>query len=88
MQTLEELITQLKSQIIERLHMDDMEPGELDEEMPLFGEITGLDSIDALELVVLLDVEYDIKIKDSKTARKILFSIRTMAEFIRQNGKP
>jgi acyl carrier protein len=87
MQTLEELIPQLKSQIIERLHMDDMEPGELDEEMPLFGEITGLDSIDALELVVLLDVEYDIKIKDSKTARKILFNIRTMAEFIRQNGK-
>lgn len=88
MQTLEELIPQLKSQIIERLHIDDMKPGELDEEMPLFGEITGLDSIDALELVVLLDVEYDIKIKDSKTARKILFNIRTMAEFIRQNGKP
>lgn len=88
MQTLEELIPRLKSQIIERLHMDDMEPVELDEEMPLFGEITGLDSIDALELVVLLDVEYDIKIKDSKTARKILFNIRTMAEFIRQNGKP
>jgi acyl carrier protein len=88
MQTIEELIPRLKSQIIERLHMDDMDPAELDEEMPLFGPITGLDSIDALELVVLLDLEYDIKIKDSKTARKILFNIRTMAEFIRQNGNP
>jgi acyl carrier protein len=88
MQTIEELIPQLKSQIIERLRIDGMEPEEFDEDMPLFGEITGLDSIDALELVVMLDVEYGIKIKDAKAARKILVNIRTIAEFIRQNGKP
>jgi acyl carrier protein len=41
-----------------------------------------------LELVVMLDVEYGIKIKDAKAARKIFVNIRTIAEFIRQNGKP
>ncbi len=87
MQTIEELIPQLKAQIIECLHIDGMDPEELDEDMPLFGDITGLDSIDALELVVLLDKKYGIKINDSKTARKILFNVATIAEFVSRNRK-
>ncbi|MDQ1334680.1 MAG: acyl carrier protein [Thermodesulfobacteriota bacterium] len=85
MQTLEELITLLKAQIIERLNIDGMDPEELDEDMPLFGDITGLDSIDALELVVLIHKRYGIKITDSKKARKILYNVRTMAEYISEH---
>ena len=54
MQTIEQLIPQLKAQILERLIIEGMDPNELNEDMPLFGEVTGLDSIDALELVVML----------------------------------
>lgn len=85
MQTLEELTSQLKSQIFERLNLEGIVPASFDEDAPLFGETTGLDSIDALEIVVLLDKSYGIKITDSKEARKIFFSIRTIAEHIQHN---
>jgi acyl carrier protein len=85
MQTIEELIPQLKAQILERLIIDGMDPEELDEDMPLFGEVTGLDSIDALEVVVMLEKNYGIKITDSKVARKILFNVRTIAEYVYAN---
>jgi acyl carrier protein len=82
MQTIEELIPQLKAQILERLIIEGMDPEELDEDMPLFGEVTGLDSIDALEVVVMLEKNYGIKITDSKVARKILMTVRTIAEYV------
>lgn len=82
MQTIEELIPQLKVQILERLIIEGMDPEELDEDMPLFGEVTGLDSIDALEVVVMLEKNYGIKITDSKVARKILMTVRTIAEYV------
>lgn len=84
-QTIEDLIPRLKSQILERLDLEDMDPGELDEEMPLFGEVTGLDSIDALELTVMLEQHYGIKITDSKVARKIMVNVRTLAEYVYKN---
>ncbi|MDD5169992.1 MAG: phosphopantetheine-binding protein [Syntrophales bacterium] len=87
MQTLEELIYELKTRIFERLNLEGVVPDSFDEDTPLFGDITGLDSIDALEIVVLLDKEYGIKITDSKEARKIFLSIRTIAEFVEQNRK-
>jgi acyl carrier protein len=62
-----------------------MDPEDLDEDMPLFGEVTGLDSIDALELVVMLEKQYGIKITDSKVARKILFNVRTIAKYVHEN---
>jgi acyl carrier protein len=86
MVTIEELIPQLTAQIIECLHIDGMDPEDLDADMPLFGDLTGLDSIDALELVLLLDKQYGIKITDSKAARKVLVDIRTMAAYVHQNG--
>jgi acyl carrier protein len=87
MQTIEELIPQLKAQILERLIIEGMDPDDLDEEMPLFGEVTGLDSIDALELVVMLEKNYGIKITDNKAARKILFNVRTIAQYVYENRK-
>ena len=86
-QTIEDLIPQLKAQIVDCLHIDDETAELLEEDTPLFGEETGLDSIDALELVVMLDKRYGIKITDSKVARKILENLRTVAEFVHANRR-
>ncbi len=82
-----ELIEKLKVQIIEQLNLEDMEPEDIDASEPLFGEGLGLDSIDALELIVLLEKEYGIKIQNPKDGQKVFFSIETMAEFIQENQK-
>lgn len=84
---MEELIQKLKVQIIEQLNLEDMEPDDIDETDPLFGNGLGLDSIDALELIVLLEKEYGIKIENPKDGQKIFFSIKTMAEFIESHKK-
>ncbi|PLX14825.1 MAG: acyl carrier protein, partial [Marinilabiliales bacterium] len=65
-----ELIEKLKVQIIEQLNLEDMEPEDIDASEPLFGEGLGLDSIDALELIVLLEKEYGIKIQNPKDGQK------------------
>jgi acyl carrier protein len=79
---MDELIEQLKVQIIKQLNLEDMEPDDIDPEEPLFGDGLGLDSIDALELIVLLEKEYGIKIENPKDGQKIFFSIRSMARYI------
>ncbi|RLD42666.1 MAG: acyl carrier protein [Bacteroidetes bacterium] len=84
---MEELIEKLKVQIIEQLNLEDMEPEDIDLEEPLFGDGLGLDSIDALELIVLLEKEYGIKIQNPKDGQKIFYSIKTMAEYITANQK-
>ena len=84
---MEELIKKLKVEIIEVLNLEEMEPEDIEDDAPLFGDGLGLDSIDALELIVLLEKNYGIKIEDPKDGRKIFFSLRTMAEFIQENQK-
>ncbi|MBC8321609.1 MAG: acyl carrier protein [Bacteroidetes bacterium] len=84
---MEELIEKLKLQIIEQLNLEDMAPEDIDPEEPLFGEGLGLDSIDALELIVLLEKEYGIKIQNPKDGQKIFFSLSTMAKYIKENQK-
>lgn len=79
---MEELIEQLKVQIIKQLNLEDVEPEDIDPQEPLFGGGLGLDSIDALELIVLLEKEYGIKIENPKDGQKIFFSLQSMAEFI------
>ncbi len=79
---MEELIDKLKLQIIEQLNLEDMEPEDIEADEPLFGDGLGLDSIDALELIVLLEKEYGIKIENPKDGQKIFYSLETMAEFI------
>lgn len=80
---MEQLIKTLKDQIIDELNLEDMSADEIDAQAPLFGEGLGLDSIDALSLIVLLEREYGKKIKDTETGKKVLYSIKTMAEFIK-----
>lgn len=84
---MEDLIKKLKIEIIEVLNLEDMEPDDIDAKEPLFGEGLGLDSIDALELIVLLEKEYGIKIQDPKDGQKVFFSLETMAEYIKENQK-
>jgi len=89
MKTEEELIEDLKVQIIEALSIEDMTPAEIDADAPLFGEGDGLnlDSIDAIELVLLIEKQYHIHIDDPRLRRTILASVRSMAKFIMENQK-
>ena len=73
---------QLKEQIIEELNLEDMTPEDIENDAPLFGEGLGLDSIDALELVVILENYHGVKITDETIGKKVLYSIDTMAEYI------
>ncbi|MBR2237879.1 MAG: acyl carrier protein [Prevotella sp.] len=84
---MEELILELKKQIIEVLNLEEMQPEDIDAEAPLFGEGLGLDSIDALELIVMMEKQYGIKLKDPKEGKEIFKSVATMAEYISLNRK-
>jgi acyl carrier protein len=84
---MEELIEKLKGEVIEQLNLEDIKPEDINPDSALFGEGLGLDSIDALELIVLLEKNYGIKIEDPKDGKKIFFSIRSMAEYITEHKK-
>lgn len=81
------LVEKLKSQIIEQLNLAEVKPEDINPEAPLFGDGLGLDSIDALELIVLLEKHYGIKIEDPKDGKTIFQSVKTMAEYIKSQGK-
>jgi acyl carrier protein len=87
-QTIEELTQELRKELIKQLNLEDMLPPDFNENTPLFGEGLGLDSIDSLELVVLMDRNYGLKLKDPKEGRHVFYSIRTMAEYIHKNRQP
>lgn len=82
---MEELIIELKKQIIEVLNLEDVQPEDIENDAPLFGEGLGLDSIDALELIVMMEKVYGIKIKDPSAGKEIFKSINTMADFVIKN---
>lgn len=84
----EELISSLKNQIIQALNLEDMSENDIDENAPLFGdEGLGLDSIDALEIIVLLEKNYGIHLSSAEEGKKIFKSVRTIAEFVDKNRK-
>jgi acyl carrier protein len=80
-----QLKQQLKQQIITFLNLTDTRPEDIQDDKPLFGEGLGLDSIDSLELIVLLNREYGIVIKDLKEGRKVLVDVNTMVDYIEKN---
>lgn len=84
---MEALIAKLKNEIIEVLNLTEMTPESIDENEPLFLEGLGLDSIDALELIVLLERNYGLKLATAEEGKTVLKSVRSMAEFIRKNNK-
>lgn len=84
MQMSEELITQVKQLIIDSLRIDGMAPGDIETDAPLFGEGLGLDSVDALQLVVGLENSFGVVVPDAAVGSKVFQSVRTMAEYIAQ----
>lgn len=80
-----ELKLELKEKIIEQLNLEDIAVEEIADTDTLFGEGLGLDSIDALELIVMLDKDYGIKLADPKEGKKIFESIDTMAAYIAEH---
>lgn len=81
-----ELKENLKAQIIEQLSLEDLTPADIKDDAPLFGEDgLGLDSIDALEFIVLLESNYGIKIADPSQGREIFHSVNSLADYIEKN---
>ena len=79
---MENLIEELKKEIIEVLNLEGMTPADIDENAPLFVEGLGLDSIDALELIVLMEKNYGIKLQNAAEGKEIFKSVKVMAEYI------
>ena len=84
---MDELMKSLKNQIVELLNLKEVKPENIDNDEPLFIEGLGLDSIDALELIVLLQQNYGIKLTKAEDGPKVFKSVRTIAEFIIANKK-
>ncbi len=82
---METLINELKTKIIEALKLDGLTPEDIDADAPLFREGLGLDSIDALELMLLLEKNYGIRLKNPAEGKEVFKSVRTMAEYIQAN---
>lgn len=84
---MEDLITTLKQQMIEVLNLEEMTTEDIDTDAPLFGDGLGLDSIDALELIVLLEKKYGIKLENSAEGKSIFKNVRTIAEYVSEHRK-
>jgi acyl carrier protein len=80
---MEQLMVNLKKQIIEALNLKHLKPEDIGDDQPLFMEGLGLDSIDALELIVLLQQHYNIRITNPQEGPKIFRSVKTIAEYIK-----
>ena len=79
---MDKLMSDLKTQIIAQLNLQDVKPEDIADDQPLFVEGLGLDSIDALELIVLLQQHYKIKLSNADEGPRVFHSVRTMAEYI------
>lgn len=82
---MEQLKQQLKQQIIDALNLEEMQPADIVDDAPLFGEGLGLDSIDSLELIMMLDKNYGIKFPDKTTAKQAFASVNALAQYVFDN---
>ena len=83
---MDNLINQIKVELIKALHLDGMKPEDLDADAPLFGEGgIGLDSIDALEIIVMLEKNYGIRLSNVSEGKAIFKSIRSIAEYVKEH---
>lgn len=83
----DELIVQVKQMIIDALRIEGLSTDEIETDAPLFGEGLGLDSIDALQLVVAMEKEFGVVVPDAATGSKVFASTRSMAQYIAENRK-
>ena len=85
---MDEIIQQLKEQIIESLNLEEMTPDDIDVSKPLFGDDgIGLDSIDALEIIVLLEKNYGIRLANAADGKSIFTNIENIAKYVVENRK-
>ena len=84
---MEQLILELKEQLIDVLNLEEMTPDDIDTDAPLFGDGLGLDSIDALEIIVLLEKKYGIKLAKAAEGKAIFTSVRSIADYVSKNRK-
>ncbi len=80
------LHTKVKQLIIEKLQLEGMAPEEIEDGAPLFGEGLGLDSIDALELVIGIEKVFGVRIQDEEVGAKAFASVNALVEFMRSKG--
>jgi acyl carrier protein len=84
---MQSLADELKSKIIKALNLDEITPADIKDDEPLFGAGLGLDSLDALDLVSMLERDYGILIQDMEAARQAFVSCRALEEFVRRNRR-
>lgn len=82
---MEQLIEELKGKLITSLKLSDVTPQDIDPDAPLIGGGLGLDSIDTLEILVILQKDYGVTVPDVNAGRKVFSSLRTLAEYITEN---
>lgn len=87
MTTIEEMIGDLKVKIIQTLGLMDVKPEDIKDDDPLVGGDTGIDSIDVLELVMMIEKDYGVKIENKELGAKVFGSVRTLATYILQNKR-
>lgn len=79
------LLDELKAKLVEALELPDVTPEEIGDDEPLFDDGLGLDSIDVLELAVMIEKEYGLKIDNQEVGQEVFVTIRTMADYIEKN---
>ena len=85
---MEQLVNEIKLKLIDALNLDGMTPADIDDNAPLFGdEGLGLDSIDVLELIVLMEKNYGIKLSSPAEGKAVFQSVAVMADYVSKNRK-
>lgn len=82
------LLDELKVKLVQAVGLTDIRPEDITPDQPLVGEGLGLDSIDVLELVVMLEEDYGVKIDNKELGRKVFTSLRSLADYVREHRTP